>query len=236
MVKTLGSTHSRGGSQPGTARGRSAGARARSPENQGVKVTLNGKNMTPLPLLFRPPTDVASLEEAPGHVDSEPATPSTPKPIQPLKKKEVAETPSEPATGRSVGRRGSALFGSPGDSGGSSPLARGGKGQQTPRTPGSPKSPLMRQASFSRGGSVVAIAEEAMGANNRSGAAQELPPGLSEADLQKPVNFTLTESPTVTLLHIPSCVMHSEDRCVQQLLNRFTFSFQELFTKKYNSL
>ena len=230
MVKTVGSTHSRGGSQPGTARGRSAGARARSPDNQGVKVTVEGKNMTPLPLLLRPPTDIASLEEAPGHVDTEPQTPSTPKPIQPLKKKEVEPTPSEPATGRSVGRRGSALFGS--ESGSLSPLARGGKGQQTPRTPGSPKSPLMRSASFAqRGGGVAAIAEEAMNAGNRSTAPQELPPGLSEADLQKSVKFTLTESPTVTLLHIPSCVMHSEDRCVQRL-NRFSSSFPTKFRLK----
>ena len=171
-----------GNSSRGAGRGTGEGGNGGAP-----RVIVNGKDMTPQELGGRPKTALeASLDD--------------------IVASAVAGTFSPPGApgGRGGMKPGSIKAPPPVEDGGPlspsspSPSHRKGKDGNTPMSNKRESFAINRQASALGAG----------GHHHHKG--PHLPPGMTLEDLDKPVSFTLTESPTVTLLHIPSICVHKD--------------------------
>ena len=228
-----------------------------------MTVFVDGRNMTPLPMLLKPTADLLMLEEAPeGGPDREPDSPTTPPPPPSLNKEPKSPgSPMSPGSGRrrqsewgsnpgspmSPGRRGSTLGKSPEPM---SPKSGGRRGSVMPNKvpafvfflfyPNVFHASLsfdlvsLFMRSYARALMVRISATAPLNTPPLSLSLEQkevLPGGLTPQDLAKPVTLTFTESATQTLLHIPSCRVHTENKDIGAVKKR-NAEYEELLASK----
>lgn len=174
--------------------------RAKSTTYGGLQVQVNGKNMTPLPLLKRSPFDIAANDNMAFIPESEPGSPQLPMPtnLQPKSSTKAALSPPGSPDPLSPGMRPTSL-----------------RRQSSRLKPVAQE--IKRSMSFQRKASKADIqfnpsqGQHGGHGGHGKGDKEILPPGMTKADLLKSTHFSLTESKTITLLHIASSCVASDD-------------------------
>jgi hypothetical protein len=217
---------------------KSKSGKSKTPALAGVQVYVDGRLMTPLPLLKKPARDYHSQEMTAPQDIGEPSTPMSPPPAKnPLADMLAAKKVAMKIKEKSDAKKALEEASNP-----SSPGAR-----RRARGTGGAGSPLARQASKSSlfpadGAALAAHGGAAAGGSHghhghghhgKHEAEEELhlPNGMTREDLKKPVRFTLSESPTMTLLHIQAIVVASDNDKVMEVKKQNTH-YQELCDAK----
>jgi hypothetical protein len=211
IIKAAGSTtvmnSARSSIAPNKGSSRRTGRdRTKSTAYGGLQVHVNGKNMTPLSLLKRAPFDLTVNDNLPFVPESEPGSPALPMPST-LQVKSGSKVTLSPPTSPIP----------PDQSPGGRPMSLRRQSSKNMLKPVAQE--VKRSLSFTRMNSKADIQLEKQqqhqhhhhGHGHKNDESLNLPPGMTRGDLEKPVHFCLTESSTITLFHIASSCVASDD-------------------------